>query len=370
VPKPALPSDPRIALERVENQRLTGASFASPAAAVGALGAVQAQDYYGATWGLGQRLRGATEESLSRAFDRGVFLRTHVLRTTWHFVLPADIRFLLDASRANLLRRMAPYDKKYELTTRIFGKSHDVLARALEGGHRTREELGAALAEAGIRATGERLGHLMMRAEVDLVLTSGPRRGKQFTYARFEERAPRARSLPRDEALAELARRYFTTHGPALLADFAWWAGLTQAEARPAVLATKGLSERVLAGKAYWSPRARVPSEGARSSVLLLPNYDEFLISYQDYRPVFDPALASKLVPRERLASHLLVVGGQVVGGWRRTLDTKRVRLEVNALRRLSPAEQRGLHDAAARYGRYLGLEASLELRAPRAVRP
>jgi hypothetical protein len=279
-------------------------------------------------------------------------------------VLPSDVRFLLEVSRASVVRKMAPYARKFELTARVFSKSHDVLARALEGGrHRTREELGAALAERGIRATGERLGLLMMRAEVDLVVTSGPRRGKQFTYALFEERAPAARSLPRDEALAELARRYFTTHGPALLADFAWWAGLTQAEARPAVLATKALSERVLAGKKYSSPRARTPSAAARASVLLLPNYDEFVISYQDYRPVFDPALASKLVPRERLAAHLLVIGGQVVGGWRRTLGTGCVRVEVNALRRLSSAERSGVERAVAAYGRFLQLDPSLELR-------
>jgi hypothetical protein len=356
--------DPRIALERLENQRLSGPSFASPQAAVGALGAVQAQDYYGACWALAQRTRGATEASVAKAFDRGAFLRTHVLRPTWHFVRPSDIRFLLEASRPSVVRRMAPYERKQGLTARFFTKSHDVLARALEGGrHRTREELGVALAERGIQATGERLGLLMMRAELELVVTSGPRRGKQFTYALFEERAPGARSLSRDEALAELARRYFTTHGPALLADFAWWAGVTQAEALPAVLGTKALSERALAGKKYWSPRARTPSAAARSSVLLLPNYDEFVISYKDYRPVFDPALASKLVPRERLAAHLLVVGGQVIGGWRRMLETRRVRVEVNALRRLSSAEKSGVKRAVEAYGRFLELDASLELR-------
>ncbi len=358
----ARPSDPRIALERLVNQRLVGASFASPAAAVKALGAVQAQDYYGACWGLAERVRGATEASVEKAFDRGAILRTHVLRPTWHFVLPADVRFLSELSRASITRKMAPYERKAGFTPRLIAKAHDVLARALESGYRTRDELGKALAARGIRATGAGLGLLMMRAEVELVVTSGPRRSRQFTYATFEARAPKARSLPREEALAELARRYFTTHGPALLADFAWWAGLTLADARVGVLATKGLSERVLAEKAYWSPRAHPPSPAARSSVLLLPNYDEFVISYKDYRPVFDPALARKLVPLERLAGNVLVVNGQIIGGWRRSL-AKSVHVEVNALRKLSNREKTGVTRAVASYAKYLGLAASLDLR-------
>jgi hypothetical protein len=364
MPKPATTRDPRIALERLRNQRLVGASFSSAAAAVGALGAVQAQDYYGACWGVAQRVRGATEASVAKAFDRGAILRTHVLRPTWHFVSPEDLRSLLALSHARVTRQMAPYARKAGLTARVISKVNDVLARALEGGrHLTREELAEALAVRGVPAKGERLGLMMMRAELDAIVTSGPRRGKRFTYALLDERAPKAKTLPRDEALAELARRYFTTHGPALLADFAWWAGITLAEARTAVEAARSLSERVLAERPYFSPRAHSPLPATRSSVLLLPNYDEYVISYKDYRPVFDPALASKLGPRERLAVHLLVVGGQIVGGWRRTLSATGVRVDVNALRKLSAAEQSGLERATAAYGRFLDVAPALNLR-------
>jgi hypothetical protein len=364
MPKLAHPMDPRISLERLRNQRLAGASFASPAAAVAALGAVQAQDYYGACWGLAQRVRGATESSVERAFDRGAILRTHVLRPTWHFVVPADIRFLLSLSHGNVTRRMAPYDRKLGLTSRVFAKSNDVLARTLEGKrYRTRSELAEALATHGISAAGQRLGHLMMRAELDAVITSGPRRDKQFTYALLDERAPSTRPVPRAEGLAELARRYFTTHGPALLADFGWWAGITLAEARAAVLATPSLSERVLAGRSYFSPRPRPAPTTASSSVLLLPNFDEYLIAYKDYAPIFDPALASKLLPRERLFANLVVVGGQVAGGWRRTLEPKRVHVEVTMFRKLSSGERRGVERAAADYARFLGLAPDLKLR-------
>jgi hypothetical protein len=368
MPKLVLPADPRISLERLQNQRLAGASFPSPRAAVAALGAVQAQDYYGACWGLAQRVRGATQSSVEKAFDRGAILRTHVLRPTWHFVVPADIRSFLSLSHESITRRMAPYERKVALTSRVYAKSNDVLARELEGGrYRTRAELAEALIARGIPAAGERLTLLMMRAEVDAVITSGPRRDRQFTYALLDERAPGTRPLSRVEALAELARRYFTTHGPALLADFAWWADITLAEARPAALANEALSERELAGRTYFSPRTRPATAAARSSVFLLPNFDEYLIAYKDYAPVFDPDLASKLVPRERIASHLLVVGGQVVGGWRRTLEPQRVRVEVTTVQKLSPRERQGVERAAADYGRFLGLVPDLRLRNGRA---
>jgi hypothetical protein len=357
-------TDPSIAFERLVHQRLVGASFTSTASAVAAFGAVQAQDYYGACWAIAERVRGATAASVEKAFDRGAILRTHVLRPTWHFVVPACLRWLIELSRASVVRRMAPHERKLGLTGRMYAKSHDLVARALEGGrYRTRDELGEILSARGIPTTGERLGLLMMRAELDAVVTSGPRRGRKSTYASFEERAPNAPSLPREEALAELARLYFSTHGPAQLADFAWWGGLTLSDARIAVVAAKGLSERVLAERPHWSPRPRTPPPAARSSVFLLPNFDEYLVAYKDQRAILDPVLKRKLGARELLAAPRLVVGGQVVGGWRRVLEPTRVRVEVNALRRLSNDERNGVERAVAAYERFLGLPATLALR-------
>jgi hypothetical protein len=357
-------TDPSIALERLVNQRLVGTTFASPSAAVAAFGAVQAQDYYGACWALAERVRGATAVSVEKAFDRGAILRTHVLRPTWHFVVPASLRWLIELSRASVIRRMALYDRKLGLTPRVYAKSHEVLARALEGGrYRTREELGAILAARGISASGQRLAHFMGRAELDAVITSGPRRGKQFTYALFEERAPNAVSLPREEALAELGRHYFSTHGPAQLADFAWWGGLTLSDARIAVAEAKGLSERVLAERPHWSPRPRTPPPAARSSTLLLPYFDEYLVAYRDARPILAPEMGRKLGPRELLSAPRLVVGGQVVGGWRRVLEPTRVRIEVTTFRRLSKSEQTGVERASAAYARFLGLPVTLAIR-------
>jgi len=191
-----------IARRRLRNQRLIGAPFGSAAEAVDALLAVQAQDYAGAKWAIGQRVRGATDASVEAAFDRGELLRTHVLRPTWHAVTPADIRWLLALTAPRIKVAMAYYARQRKLDAPTLARSNDVLARALEGGRqRTRDELAAALASAGIVASGDRLGHIMGTAELDAVVCSGARRGKQFTYALFDERVPPAPLLPRERAL-------------------------------------------------------------------------------------------------------------------------------------------------------------------------
>lgn len=222
-----------IATRRLHTQRLAGEPFASAVDAVAWLGAVQSQDYAGAKWALGQRTRGVTDADLDRLCDEGAILRTHVMRPTWHFVLPCDIRWLLGLTAPRVKARLAPYDRRLEIDAPLLKRSHAVIESALEGGSSlTRAELGAALERAGIPAAGQRLGHLVSYAELDAIVVSGPRRGRQVTYALLEERAPSARRLDRDEALAELTRRYFTGHGPAQVQDFAWWSGLTVADVR------------------------------------------------------------------------------------------------------------------------------------------
>ncbi|HSJ52566.1 MAG TPA: winged helix DNA-binding domain-containing protein, partial [Anaerolineae bacterium] len=223
-----------IAWRRLANQWITEPKPARPADVVARLGAVQAQDYAGAKWAVGLRLQGATDDDIDRSFAAGEILRTHVLRPTWHFVLPADIRWMLELTAPRVHAASAYMVRKLELDEDTFRRSNDALARALEGGHHlTRQELRGVLEQAGIAVhDGLRLGYLMMQAELDGVVCSGPRRGKQFTYALLAERAPQARRLDRQEALAELAGRFFATRGPATVHDLAKWSSLTVADAR------------------------------------------------------------------------------------------------------------------------------------------
>ncbi len=209
-----------IAQRRLRAQRLTGEPFASPVEAVRWLGAVQSQDYGGAKWALGQRTRNATEAELDRLFDEGAILRTHVLRPTWHFVTPADIRWLLELTGPRVKTKLAGRLRELEIDDGDVKRATAAFTAALTGGqHLTRPELADVLGKAGIAVGGQRLPHLIMRAELDGLVISGPRRGSQFTYALLEERVPKAPPLERDEALGELARRYFQSHGPAQIPE-------------------------------------------------------------------------------------------------------------------------------------------------------
>jgi hypothetical protein len=352
-----------IAQARLRNQRLVGTGFAAPAAAVRWLCAVQSQDYGGARWAVGLRVRGCVDDEVERAFRDGKILRTHVLRPTWHFVVPEDIRWMLALTAPRLRASMAYYDRKLDLTERLYGRTNELIVEALAGrNHRTREELADVLAPAGIEATGQRLGHILMRAELDALICSGPRRGKQFTYALLDERAPAAKVLAHDEALAELATRYFTSHGPALPQDFAWWSGLTVADARRGIeLAGRRLASVAIEGRAYWHgvalpANARSSPKAERNLVHLLPNFDEYLIAYKDRRAATDrTVLPSQPGSRDEVfASHLIIFDGRLIGGWRRLLEKKAVIVETRLLAALSRPQRPALAAAAERLGAFL----------------
>lgn len=271
-----------VAQARLRNERLVGPGFDKPADVVRWLGAVQSQDYAGAKWAVGLRVKECVDDDVEGALRDGRILRTHVLRPTWHFVVPEDIRWMLALTTPRVRAAMAHNDRKLGLTDRLCGRSNDLIAKALAGGnYLTREELAAVLARSNIEAAGPRLGHFMLRAELDAVICSGPRRGKQFTYALLDERAPAARPYARDEALAELAARYFDSHGPALPLDFAWWSGLTVTDARRGIeLAGRRVTPVILDGRTYWhgtgeSSTSALSTKPERNVIHLLPNYDE-----------------------------------------------------------------------------------------------
>jgi hypothetical protein len=347
-----------ITWQRLHNQRLLGAPFATAEDAVAWFGAVQAQDYSGAKWAIGQRIRQCADAAVEQVFQSGRIVRTHVLRPTWHFVMPADIRWMLELTAPRIRALMAPYDRKLELDAKLVRRSNSALGRALRGNHHlTREELAAVLGAAGIVARGQRLGHLMMHAELDCVILSGPRRGKQFTYALFDERVPAQKPKSRDQALAELTKRYFQSHGPALLRDFAWWSGLKVSDAKAGVeMVTPRLETQEIAGKTYWFAPFEPRPKPTKPCVHLLPNYDEYLISYKDYTPAIDAKLFAGLGPTEKgmLFSHLVVSNGHVVGGWRRTIERDSVSVEIKLRTTLKRPERIELERAGKRFAKFL----------------
>jgi hypothetical protein len=353
-----------IAARRLVAQRLVGPSFGGPVDVVRAFGAVQAQDYAGAKWALAQRTAGATEADVDALFDAGAIIRTHVLRPTWHFVDLADIRWLLALTAPRVHAASAYQYRILELDDTVFARSDEAITRALAGGvHLTRAELGRVLEKAGISAGGLRLGYLVSHAELAGLICSGARRGRQQTYALLDERVPPTAPLARQEALAELACRYVTGHGPAQAADLAWWSGLTIAAAREALtLAEPRLVRESVGDRTFWvspdSVRSVPPSDGP--VVHLLPNYDELLIAFRDRTDAIDPALPADGRTPEALLAHIVVRDGLVVGGWRRAFGGPSATVETDLLVRLEERERRALEAAAGRLSAFLGRSVSL----------
>jgi hypothetical protein len=353
-----------IASRRLAAQRLTGDRFATPAEVVSWLGAVQAQDYPGARWSLGLRMRDATDGALDAAVDAGTILRTHVMRPTWHFVSPADIRWLQALTSPRVHAANASMYRRFELDDELFARSNAIIVRALESAsYLTRDELQSALAQGGIAADGVRLLYIFMHAELDALICSGPRRGKQSTYALLDRRAPDARVMRRDEALAELTRRYIAGHGPATARDFARWSGLSVAGAREGLqMAAAHLAYEEIGGQTYWfatdaSDPAELPAASdPSSSAYLLPTYDEFLVGFAN----FDTARRGGQERDEnRMFTATFLIDdttAEIAGNWRRTFRGRSVVLELMPFAPLGAARRAAFLAAARRYGVFAGM--------------
>jgi hypothetical protein len=343
---------------RLRNQGLVEPRRFAPGEIVTWLGAVQAQDYAGAKWALGLRAPELTDTEVDEVFDSGAILRTHMMRPTWHFVVAADIRWMLMLTGPRVHKVNAHYYRSLGLDDGLLARSNDVLARVLEGGKQlTRQELRGALGQAGISTDGAnstlRLSYIVMHAELDGVICSGPRRGRQFTYALLEERAPQATRLERDEALAELTRRYFTSHGPAMVKDFTWWSGLTTADAEAGLeMVTSQIVSETVDGRTYWLSRSATAAEKVAGNAYFLPNYDEYTIGYTDHSAIFDPSFAANV---ELLFPHSIVVDGQVVGWWRREVSKDRLVITARLLKPLTEGQHEALAGATGPYSRFLG---------------
>jgi hypothetical protein len=349
-----------IPRQRLTNQHLTGPGLADPVAIVRRLGAVQAQDYAGGKWGVGLRGERMTDAMVEAALDNGSIVRTHVLRPTWHMMAADDARWMLALTGPRVLAANAGYCKKLGLDDATFKKSTKVITKALSGGkHLTRDELGAALERAKIDTSHlQRLAYLMMHAEVTGLICSGSRRGKQFTYALIDERIPATAPRSRDEALAELARRYFATRGPATVHDYSWWSGLTIADAKKSVaLLGDELSSETVGDATYWFIGDVPPKPRRKPEAHLLPNYDEYFIGFRDRSAILSVVKRISLLPGDPMFTlHVISLNGQIVGGWRRTMSRKSAKVEITLGMKPKPDERTAIDRAAQRYGDFLEL--------------
>jgi hypothetical protein len=356
-----------IALLRLLRQGILNPGFEAPADAVRWLGAVQAQEYAVAKWSIGQRCLGVSEAAVSRAIADGSIIRTHALRPTWHFLAAEDARWVLHLTTPRIKKLMAYYDRQLDIDAELISRSHSALTKALEGGRRLiRLKLTAALEAAGISGSGQRIGHLLMHAELDAVICSGGLDGRQHAYALFDEVVVAAQHEPSsDEALAELTLRYFRSHGPATVKDYAAWCSSSITEARRGItMRDDALQSLEIEGLRYWYvddlERPVVPSPRAD----LLQGYDEYIMGYTESRRLLDVAglIAMAQPVQGARFDHPLIVDGQVAGYWRRVTSAKQQVIELLLLRTLTGPEKDAVQSAAERYAAFTGMPATLKV--------
>ncbi len=348
-----------IAHLRLQNQQIAQSKFNTPQEVVAWHGAKQAQEYTHAKWAIGLRLPEATDQTIEQAIDSGTILRTHILRPTWHFVSAADIRWMMRLSAPQISNLGAAMEREMGLDTATFNRTNDIIAKALEGGQQlTRKELAQIIEQSGIPANASRMVFIMFHAEMELVVCNGSRRGKEQTYALLDERVPPSPVLSREESLAELARRYFTSHAPATLQDFTWWSGLRIGDARTALDMIKHeLVSMPLDQLTYWMPKdLEVPSK-FEPSVHLLPAFDEFMVSYKERGASLDPSKTALAITGNGIFKPIVVVNGRVVGVWSRTEKKNAVVIEPQYFTEVGPVEEARIAQSAARFGKFLGKE-------------
>ena len=349
-----------VVCQRLYNQHIAGTGFEKPGEVVKWLGAVQAQDYLGSLWAIALRMRNATEQAVEQAVADRTIVRTWPMRGTLHWVSATDVRWMLELLTPRVIASNARrLQQQFDLDEAVFARSRQVFERALQGGRQlTRNAMYQTLEAAYISTAGGRGLQIVWRLAQEGVICFGAREGKQPTFVLLDEWAPHAKSMERDQALAELTRGYFTSHSPATVQDFAWWSGLTTTDAQAGLEMVKShLAQEVWGGQTYWFSLSMPTAQEASPTAHLLPAYDEYTVAYKDRSAVLDPTYAQRADSGYGI-SPTMVLDGQIVGTWKRTLKKGSVAITLNPFTRLTKARERAFAVAARQYGVFLGLPA------------
>ncbi|NMR31169.1 winged helix DNA-binding domain-containing protein [Arthrobacter sp. SF27] len=401
-----------IVRHRLLAQQLWGEGAYDAEASLRSLLAVQAQEYAYARWTLAQRCQGSARDNaaaVDAAITTGTILRTHVLRPTWHFVLAEDLRWLMTLSGPRLRAGNKTRDRQLGLDAETVSRSNDVLGAAVAGGrHLTRDELAAELERAGLLEDtgerlngaplrGQRLGHMAFHAEMDQVLVSGVPRTSESgavrqTYALFDERVSAlAADFNRDQALAELIRRYFSSRGPATVKDCALWSGLTQADVRRglAVLAADSQEDVGAGGRSQLQSfsadgcefvMASGPAHSANEAASADPDvslappsaapatpridliqcYDEYVMGYTPTRHYLGGTAPASVASKQ--PSHVVLLDGRMIGNWQHTLKPETAVVSILLHLALTPPQKQALDAAVARYETFLDRTVTVDL--------
>lgn len=344
-----------IALMRLHNQQLSHPRFKNPEEVISWLGAIQGQDYPGAKWAVGLRLPGSTDADLEQVINQKKILRTWLMRGTLHLVTAEDINWMLELFSARIIKSNKRRYRELELDEDTLNQSNQILKDALNyGGELNRKELLNILQKEGISTEGQRAAYMLQRASLEgFICQCGVQRNIPIFMSL--DSVPQTKILKHDDALAELARRYFKSRGPATLEDFIWWSGLLAADARAGLEAIQSyLTNETINGKIYWYHDTQSSVKDDNSVAHLFPTYDEYLFSYRDRSAVINSLAKIKLSNRYRST---IAINGQIIGTWRRTFKKDKVKIEQELFKTINKKEIKALTRAKLRYGEFMNMK-------------
>ncbi|TKR29217.1 winged helix DNA-binding domain-containing protein [Luteimonas gilva] len=350
---------PRFAASRLANLGISEPFAGTPEQTVSRLLAMQAQDYYGSLWAVGLRTQGTTEADIERAIAQKKIVRTWPMRGTLHLLAAEDVRWMLALTGARMSALNAGrIERMYGLDAAAMKRCRKIAEKVLRSGEPVaRTALYDAFEAAGI-ATGESRGiNILGQLSQDAVICGGPKIGKQASYVLADAWLPASKPLPREEALATLASRYFGSHGPATAHDLAWWSSLTLKDVHAAIDAAKAsLAHETLGGATYWFSADTFERTAPAKQIHLLPPFDEYLVAYRDRDIPLDPFFGPRVIGINGLFNASLVSAGSVAATWKRRARQASLAVDLSELRPLRRDERNGAASATRRYAAFLGL--------------
>jgi hypothetical protein len=346
-----------IAFERLESQHMGSDKIRSPAELVSWLVAVQAQEYDGAKWSIGLRLRCKSDKYIEKALRSKKIVRTWANRGKLHFINSKDIKWMLKLLAPRLIKRNFIIYQELRLDEETLIKSETILEEAVSGTKGiNRSALKEILKENDISVDGQRFTFILQRASLDGLIHQGISVKNDSVYHSLKDLP--SIQLAHDEALKEISKRYFYSHGPATLKDFVWWSGLTVKDAQRGLKSAKQeLNRYEIRNKIYWSKSSRKWKEQALTNVKIIPQYDDYLLGYQDRGASIDETTKKFLKPKYGRFNPVILVNGTVTGTWKREINGNKVTFKLNHFRPLNGQENEALYSEIETYSSFIDKE-------------
>ncbi|MDB5182976.1 MAG: prevent-host-death protein [Candidatus Saccharibacteria bacterium] len=341
---------------RLQSQHISGVDFKTPHDVARHMGAMQAQDYNGALWAIGLRTKDATLKDVEQAILNREIVRTWPMRGTLHFVAAEDIRWMLKLTAPRQIAAQAGRRRNLELPDDEIQKAKGVLESVLsKHAYLSRHDLLEFLEKSGIKTAGQRGIHILLYWAQSGLICFGPHIGKQPSFALLENWVPKVKELSREESLAELTKRYFTSHGPATLKDYMWWSSLIAKDAKEGLeLAKKDLTKEVIEDKTYYFSSALKTSP--KPATYLLPGFDEYMLGYTDRSAILHTDHAQKVVPGNNgMFLSTVVINGQIAGLWKKVPRAKSINIQLIPFTSFTSAQKQQIETAAKRYSDFIG---------------